>query len=61
VVAFGVLVAIAVSATACGLVSRAGGTGWQATLLCYLEYAAVASLLPLALWVAGIYDRLGLW
>jgi type VII secretion integral membrane protein EccD len=61
VVAFGVLVAIAVAATACGLVSRAGRSGWLATLLCYLEYAAVASLLPLALWVSSIYDRLGLW
>jgi hypothetical protein len=30
-----------------------------ATLLSYLEYVAVGSLIPLALWVVGVYQRLG--
>jgi hypothetical protein len=54
----GVLAAVAVLATLAGLVvSR---VRWVLTAAAYLEYVAIAAILPLALWPLGVYDRLGL-
>ncbi len=58
----GVLGAVAVTATLAGLMVAGGGLPrWMPTVAVYLDYAAVASLIPAALWTLGIYDRLGLW
>ncbi|GFG67522.1 type VII secretion integral membrane protein EccD [Mycobacterium kubicae] len=61
VAALGILLAVAIGAATAGL-AQAGGraSGRLATLLAYCEYVAVGSLLPLALWVLGVYQRLGL-
>jgi hypothetical protein len=57
-VAFGVLLAIAVSAGVGGiLVGRT--RHWMSATACYVEYLLVGSLIPLALWVLGVYHRLG--
>lgn len=61
VAAVGVLIAVAVAAALAGLTGAEGGSHRVTTLLSYLEYLAVASLLPLALWVLGVYERLGPW
>jgi type VII secretion integral membrane protein EccD len=56
---FGTLLAVAVVASVVGL-RMAGGDGphrW-ATTWAYLEYAAFAALIPVALWAAGLYVRL---
>jgi type VII secretion integral membrane protein EccD len=59
--ALGVLLAVAVGAACAGLMMPAGGTPHRvATLLSYAEYLAVGSLIPLALWVVGVYQRLGI-
>lgn len=61
VAALGVLLAVAGGATVAGLVIPADGTRQRVvTLLAYLDYLAVGSLIPLALWVVGVYQRLGL-
>jgi type VII secretion integral membrane protein EccD len=58
----GVLVALAFLAALAGLVVASGRRPrWAPTATAYLEYAAVAALIPLALWPLGVYDRLGLW
>lgn len=59
VAALGVLLVVAVGAALAGLATPGAGTRW-ATLLSYLEYVAVGALIPLALWVVGVYQRLGL-
>lgn len=57
----GVLAVIAVAATLAGLAVAGGGLPrWLSTATPYVEYAAVAALIPAALWPLGIYDRLGL-
>jgi type VII secretion integral membrane protein EccD len=57
----GVLAVVAVAATLAGLAVAGGGLPrWLSTATAYLEYAAVAALIPAALWALGIYDRLGL-
>lgn len=56
--ALGVLLAVAVGAALAGLAGAAGTR--MATALSYLEYTAVGALIPLALWVIGVYQRLGL-
>lgn len=61
VTAVGVLMAVAVAAAAAGLAGDEGGRHRVTTLLAYLEYLAVGSLLPLAVWVLGLYERLGPW
>lgn len=56
-----VLVVTAVVAVVGGLLISTGRVSrWVSTGVAYLEYIAVAALLPLALWPLGIYDRLGL-
>jgi hypothetical protein len=55
----GVLVVLAVLATLVGLIVDGGRS--MSTATAYLEYVAVAALVPLALWPLGIYDRLGPW
>jgi type VII secretion integral membrane protein EccD len=56
-----VLLAATVSSAAAGATSRADRAGRRSqTLLAYLTYLSTAALIPLALWVAGAYDRLGL-
>jgi hypothetical protein len=58
--AVGVLAGIAVVAALIGLVVADGRSpGWVSTASAYLDYAAVAALIPVALWPLGIYDRLG--
>jgi type VII secretion integral membrane protein EccD len=58
--AVGVLAAIAVCAALAGLAVAAGRRPrWVATVAAYLEYAAIAALIPVALWPFGIYERLG--
>lgn len=60
-VSLGVLLAVAVGAACAGLMMPSGGVPHRvATLLSYAEYLAVGSLIPLALWVVGVYQRLGL-
>jgi type VII secretion integral membrane protein EccD len=60
-VALGVLLAVAVGAACAGLMVSTGGTPHRvATLLSYADYLAVGSLIPLALWVVGVYQRLGI-
>ena len=57
----GLLVGIVVVAVPAGLLV-AGGVlpGWVVTAGGYLDYVAVAALVPVAVWPLGIYDRLGL-
>jgi type VII secretion integral membrane protein EccD len=57
-VGVGVLAAAAVLAVLAGLVVSRGKR--VSTVTAYLEYAAVAALVPLTLWPLGVYDRLGL-
>lgn len=63
VAALGVLLAVALGSVLAGL--SAGSTDSHqpspraAGALSYAEYAAVGSLIPLALWVVGVYQRLG--
>lgn len=60
VAALGVLLAVATGAAVAGVMVPGGGTPHRmATLLSYLDYLAVGSLIPLALWVVGVYQRLG--
>jgi type VII secretion integral membrane protein EccD len=62
VTAVGLLLAIAVGAAlAAAIPESRHGSHRLGTLLTYLEYVAVASLVPLALWVTGSYERLGHW
>jgi hypothetical protein len=58
-VALGVLLAVALGAAVAG-VALSAGQHRVATVLAYLDYLAVGSLIPLALWVIGVYQRLGL-
>lgn len=55
----GVLAAVAVLAIFAGLVPSRDRR--VSTAAAYLEYVAVAGLVPLALWPLRVYDRLGLW
>lgn len=60
VAALAILVIVAVGAAVAGLFMPADGTSHRVlTLLSYAEYLAVGSLIPLALWVVGVYQRLG--
>jgi hypothetical protein len=54
----GVLAAAAVLAVLAGFVVSRGKR--VSTVVAYLDYLAVAALVPLALWPLGVYDRLGL-
>jgi hypothetical protein len=54
----GVLAALAVAGVLAGAGSR--WLGRTRTVAGYLEYVAVAAVLPLALWALGVYERLGL-
>lgn len=54
-----VLVVLAVGAVLVG--STRTDLRQMRSVAAYSEYAAVAALIPLALWPLGIYDRLGLW
>lgn len=56
VVALWVLLTVAVAAATAGMTAPPRRL---TALLAYLEYLAVASLVPLGLWVVGIYERLG--
>jgi type VII secretion integral membrane protein EccD len=60
-VAFSALLTATVVFAVIGACARAG---WPAgpvrTLLAYSSYLATAALIPLALWVAGAYERLGI-
>jgi hypothetical protein len=57
----GVLVGVAVIATLAGLIVSGGRLPrWVPIVVAYLDYVAVAALIPAALWPLGIYDRLGL-
>ncbi|OBF86673.1 type VII secretion integral membrane protein EccD [Mycobacterium sp. 852002-51163_SCH5372311] len=61
VTGLGMLLAVAVGTALAGLTGAGGGLSPRlAALLAYAEYAAVGSLIPLALWVIGVYQRLGL-
>jgi type VII secretion integral membrane protein EccD len=59
---FGTLFAVIVVASVTGLRVAGGNlpqrwaTGWA-----YLEYVAFAALIPVALWVAGLYAQLEIW
>ncbi|WP_176561206.1 type VII secretion integral membrane protein EccD [Mycobacterium neglectum] len=56
-----VLGGAAVVAAVAGIsVARDRPPRWLATVTAYLDYAAVAALLPIALWPLGVYDLLGL-
>ncbi len=58
----GLLAAVALLATLAGVFSSGGRLpNWVSTAAAHLDYAAVAALIPLALWPLGIYDRLGPW
>jgi type VII secretion integral membrane protein EccD len=60
-VAVGILVGGAALATTIGLMVTGGGVPqWISDAVAYLEYVAVAALIPLALWQLGVYERLGL-
>jgi hypothetical protein len=50
-----------VGAALVGAFESGRGSGRLPTILSYAEYLAVTSLVPLALWVVGCYDRLGPW
>ncbi|WP_240748685.1 type VII secretion integral membrane protein EccD [Mycobacterium paragordonae] len=59
--ALGVLLAVAVGAACAGLMTPTNGAPRRVdTLLSYAEYLAVGSLIPLALWVVGVYQRMGI-
>jgi hypothetical protein len=60
-VALVVLLAATIAFAAIGTAHRASqpGTRWQ-TLLAYMTYLSTAALIPLALWVVGVYGRLGI-
>jgi hypothetical protein len=60
-VAVGVLLVVAAGAALLGIPEPGRGTGRLSAAFTYLEYAAVAALIPLALWVVGSYERLGPW
>lgn len=58
-VAFGVLLLAAVVAAVIGMTVHDGDAPARlVTTLTYLDYLASAALIPLALWVAGVYSRL---
>lgn len=61
--ALAVLLMTAAGAVVVGLGPRPGPgpITRQARILAYLEYLAVGALVPLALWVLGLYQRLGPW
>lgn len=59
--AVGVLLAVAAGAALLGILEPGRGSDKLSTVLNYLEYVAVAALIPLAMWVVGIYDSLGHW
>jgi hypothetical protein len=55
-----VLAVIAVIATFAGLAVASGRPiRWVRAVAAYLEYIAVAALIPVALWPLGFYERLG--
>ncbi|OKH85580.1 hypothetical protein EB75_19615 [Mycobacterium sp. ST-F2] len=59
-VAFSVVLLAAVGAAVVGMrVSDGGPSGRTRTALAYVDYLATAALVPIALWVAGVYSRLG--
>ncbi|OBK18460.1 type VII secretion integral membrane protein EccD [Mycobacterium asiaticum] len=59
-VVLGVLLAVGVGAALSGLGGSSGGPSSRLrTLLAYLDYLAVGSLIPLALWALGVYQRVG--
>jgi type VII secretion integral membrane protein EccD len=58
----GVLAVVGVAAAATGLRLRAAPVSNRVrTAEAYLDYAAVAALVPLAVWVLGWFERPGLW
>lgn len=60
-VAFAVLLVVAVAAAVIGMTVPDGPAPKRLiTALTYLEYMASAALVPLALWVAGVYSRLAI-
>ena len=60
-VAFAILLVAAVAAAVAGMtVPDRAAPRRLTTLLMYLDYLASAALIPLALWVAGVYSRLGI-
>ena len=60
-VAFAVLLLAAVGAAVVGMTVPERVAPKQAmTVLMYLDYLTSAALIPLALWVAGVYSRLGI-
>ncbi|UBV23948.1 type VII secretion integral membrane protein EccD [Mycolicibacterium fortuitum] len=64
-VTLGVLLILTVAFAVVGLVQPSGSAadvepGRKATVLAYLEYGVSVALFPLALWVVGVYGRLGL-
>jgi type VII secretion integral membrane protein EccD len=61
VTAVGLLLVVAVAAALAGILEWRPGSHRWATTLSYLEYVAVASLIPLGLWAVGVYDRVGHW
>lgn len=61
-VAFGVLLALAATTGVVGMTLADDGVSRRTTtLLAYFEYAASMALIPIALWVAGVYSRLDIW
>lgn len=59
--ALGVLLSVAVGAACAGLMMPTNGAPRRVdTLLSYADYLAAGSLIPLALWVVGVYQRLGI-
>jgi type VII secretion integral membrane protein EccD len=61
IVAFGLLLLAAVAFAVVGSKTSDGRPSSRTTtLLAYLEYLASVALIPLALWVAGLYGRLGI-
>lgn len=60
-VAFAILLVVAVATAVVGMVVPDHESPTRVTtLLRYLDYVASAALIPLALWVAGVYSRLGI-
>ena len=59
--AVGVLLVVAAGAGLLGIREPGRGASKLSAVLNYLEYVAVAALIPLALWVVGLYQRLGHW
>lgn len=63
-VGLGVLLAFAVAFAVVGMVQPSGADadvqpGRTATVLAYLDYSVSVALFPLALWVVGVYGRMG--